>query len=200
VGDRKRLTRRQVGYRLGCSTATVQAFERKGQLTPEREAGSRRVWFDADQVERVRRTWKPQRTKRAAVANEIGERNARGKLAGPIFRLFGEHRSLREIVAELDVDPTLVRQLYEEWCVGLESGCTPDALARQVEREASEQRRADRAREQESWREHLRRVKRIEAQATVDAAEASARVMARAKRREEHRERLARLLGEKKAG
>ena len=45
-----------------------------------------------------------------------------GRLASRVFYLFDHGRELREIVQELEVPPSVVRELWHEWLVGLEDG------------------------------------------------------------------------------
>jgi hypothetical protein len=45
-----------------------------------------------------------------------------GRIAARVFYLFDHGRELREIVEELDVPPSVVRDLWHEWLIGLEDG------------------------------------------------------------------------------
>lgn len=45
-----------------------------------------------------------------------------GRVAARVFYLFDHGRELREIVEELEVPPSVVRDLWHEWLVDLEDG------------------------------------------------------------------------------
>lgn len=176
----RELTRRQVCYRLGCSIATVQAFEKSGQLHPRREeTGRGRLYFSVEEVEKLARTWKPKRTKQAPVDTLMANSNARGKIAGRAFRMFSDGKDLPDIVQELDADPIIVRQLFAEWRVSLRGKHAIDEERRKQERDAAEQKRKDRADSLQAYRDHQKELAQIAAKATVEAAKEAARIAAR---------------------
>jgi hypothetical protein len=72
-----------------------------------------------------------------------------GRVAARVFYLYDHGRELREIVQEVEIAPSVVRDLWHEWLVGLEDG--------EMDRRktASEERR--RRAEQEELRELERR-------------------------------------------
>jgi hypothetical protein len=119
-----RLTRAQVATRLGTSVSTVRRYE--GQtLHPEiDDAGVR--WFDSEEVAKVA----------SALANELGtgrrkprNRNEHiaaarsdGEIAAQVFERFEQRQSLAEIVVGVRIEPEKVRELFQQWCVGLTEG------------------------------------------------------------------------------
>lgn len=174
----REFTRRQICYRLGCSIATVQDFERKGLLHPRRDDKGK-LFFAQAEVEALARTWKPRRTKQAPVDTLMANSNARGKIAGRAFRMFSDGKDLPDIVIALDSDPILIRQLYDEWRVSLQGKLELDRQKRAAERDAAEQRRKDRADSLQAYREHQRELAEIQAKATIEAAKEAARIARR---------------------
>src|SRR5262249_17596284 len=72
-----------------------------------------------------------------------------GRLAARVFYLFDHGRELREIVEDLEVPPSVVRDLWHEWMIDLEDGEAERLKAAQGERR--------RRREEEELREFERR-------------------------------------------
>ena len=126
------LTRAQVAAELGYNSIfPVRKME--GQtLHPVREA---RGWvFDPAEVATLKAT----RTHRAPTGARLPE----GRVAARVFYLFDHEHELREIVQELEVPPTVVRELWHEWLIGLED-------AEMERRTTAEQERHRRAQEKE---------------------------------------------------
>ena len=126
------LTRAQVAAELGYrSIFPVRKMEGKA-LHPVREA---RGWvFDPAEVAALKAT----RTTRGPTGAPLPE----GRLAARVFHLFDHGRELREIVQELEVAPSIVRDLWHEWLVGLEDG-------EMERRKSADQERRRRAQEKE---------------------------------------------------
>ena len=105
------LTRVQVAAELGYrSIFPIRKMEGQ-ELHPVREA---RGWlFDPEEVAALKA--KRPVSKSAPLLPE-------GRLAARIFYLFDHGRELREIVQELEVPPSVVRELWHEWLIGLEDG------------------------------------------------------------------------------
>jgi hypothetical protein len=122
------LTRAQVAAELGYrSIFPIRKME--GQtLHPAREA---RGWvFDPAEVAALKAT----RTAQGPTATPLPE----GRLAARVFYLFDHGRELREIVEELEVAPSIVRDLWHEWLIGLEDG----EMDRRKNAEQEQRRRA----------------------------------------------------------
>ncbi len=126
------LTRAQVAAELGYrSIFPIRRME--GQtLHPVREA---RGWvFDPAEVAALKAT----RMAQAPGGAPLPE----GRLAARVFYLFDHGRELREIVQELEVAPSIVRDLWHEWLIGLEDG-------EMERRKNTDQERRRKAQEQE---------------------------------------------------
>jgi len=106
------LTRAQVAAELGYrSIFPIRKMEGR-KLHPVREA---RAWlFDPAEVAELKLT----RTTPRPAAPTMPE----GRIAARVFYLFDHGRELREIVEELEVPPSVVRDLWHEWLIGLEDG------------------------------------------------------------------------------
>jgi hypothetical protein len=110
------LTRVQVAKRLGISTSSVRRLE-WDQLHPAVDArGVHR--FDPAEVDRVAR---PHRSR---IGGAPGRKKSprRGRLAAEVFRMFGRHMTLAQIVVATKQPPALVRNLYREWSTSLDEG------------------------------------------------------------------------------
>ena len=108
-------------------------------LHPVREA---RGWvFDPAEVAAL----KAARTTQAPTGAPLPE----GRLAARVFYLFDHGRELREIVQELEVAPSIVRDLWHEWLIGLEDG--------EMERRTTAQQEKRRRTEEAQLRELERR-------------------------------------------
>lgn len=174
----REFTRRQVCYRLGCSIATVQEFERTGKLHPRRDDKGK-LFFSIQEVEKLAQTWKPRRTKQAPVDTLLANSNVRGKIAARAFRMFSDGKDLPDIVDALEADPIIIRQLYVEWKDSLAGRLEIEKKRRQAEREAVEQKRKDRADSLQAYRDHQKELAQIQAKATVEAAKEAAKIAAR---------------------
>jgi hypothetical protein len=132
------LTRAQVAAELGYrSIFPVRKMEGQS-LHPVRTA---RGWlFDPKEVAAL----KAQRP--------VGPANApmsEGRVAARVFRLFDKGYELREIVEELEIGPSLVRDLWHEWLIDLGEG--------EQNRQKSAQEERRRRAEEEQLRELDRR-------------------------------------------
>lgn len=126
-----RWTRHQVAEHLGVSIATVRRMEGR-ELHPEIEATGIRL-FDATEV----------RLLRAERGRPVPSRRDRaGAISAKVFGLFRSDADLREIVITAHVRPTVVRDLYDEWLVGLNDG---EQRRRAEKLEAGRRRERDRA-------------------------------------------------------
>jgi len=132
------LTRAQVAAELGYrSIFPIRKMEGK-ELRPVRDA---RGWlFDPAEVAALK------------AKRPLGKSPAplpEGRLAARVFFLFDHGRDLREIVEELEVPPSVVRNLWHEWLVGLEDG--------ELERRKNDDRERRRRAQEEEMRELERR-------------------------------------------
>jgi hypothetical protein len=133
------LTRAQVAAELGYRSIFPIRKMEGTKLHPVREA---RGWlFDPAEVAAL----KTARMATAPAAAPLSE----GRLAARVFYLFDHGRELREIVEELEVPPSVVRDLWHEWMIDLEDGEAERLKAAQGERR--------RRREEEELREIERR-------------------------------------------
>ena len=122
------LTRAQVAAELGYrSIFPIRKMEGQA-LHPVR--GARGWVFDPAEVAALKAT----RTAQAPSATPLPE----GRLAARVFYLFDHGRELREIVQELEVAPSIVRDLWHEWLIGLEDG----EIDRRKNAEQEQRRRA----------------------------------------------------------
>jgi DNA-binding transcriptional MerR regulator len=164
----RELRREEVSLRLGVSVATVQRLEKEGVLTPRRDG--RWLYFDAEQVARVKRTYRPRRTPREAVLRRLSQSNVRGKYIAKVFELLDSGiRDHRVIVRMTEADPLLVREAEEEWRLSFHAGraraAAERARARAEASEAAEQRRHERQMAQRRRMFHERELARIAARA-----------------------------------
>ena len=133
------LTRAQVAAELGYrSIFPIRKIEGT-KLHPARET---RGWvFDPAEVAAL---------KAARMApNPGGTPLSEGRLAARIFYLFDHGRELREIVEELEVPPSVVRDLWHEWLTELQDG--------EIERRKSAQDERRRRQDDKELREIERR-------------------------------------------
>jgi hypothetical protein len=122
------LKRAQVAAELGYrSIFPIRKMEGQA-LHPVRET---RGWvFDPAEVAALKAT----RTAQSPAGATLPE----GRLAARVFYLFDHGRELREIVQELEVPPSVVRDLWHEWLLGLEDG----EMGRRATAEQAQRRRA----------------------------------------------------------
>ena len=138
------LTRAQVAAELGYRSIFPIRKMEGTKLHPVREA---RGWvFDPAEVAELK-------TARMAAAPLPAAPLPEGRLAARVFYLFDHGRELREIVEELEVPPSVVRDLWHEWMIDLEDGEAERLKAAQGERrrrrEEEELRGIERLSEQE---------------------------------------------------
>lgn len=137
------LTRAQVAAELGYKSIFPVRKMEGTALHPARET---RGWmFDPAEVAALKAT----RTAPKPAAAPMSE----GRLAARIFHLFDHGRELREIVQELEVPPSVVRDLWHEWLTELQDGEIERRKSAQDERrrrqEDKELRQIERRSEQE---------------------------------------------------
>ncbi len=114
------LTRAQVAARLGVSVSTIRRYE-GDRLHPRVDEDDVR-WFDDKEVAALA----------ASLANEprVRRRNAEaspgthpsrspGEIAAEVFERLEQRQSLAEIVIGVRVEPSVVRELFEQWSLGL---------------------------------------------------------------------------------
>jgi hypothetical protein len=133
------LTRAQVAAELGYRSIFPVRKMEGTKLHPTRE---KRGWvFDPAEVATLKAT----RIAPGPAAPPMSE----GRLAARIFYLFDHGRELREIVEELEVPPSVVRDLWHEWLTELQDG--------EIERRKSAQDERRRRQEDKELREIERR-------------------------------------------
>jgi hypothetical protein len=119
-----RLTRGQVATRLGVSVSTVRRFEGT-RLHPTIDADDVR-WFDEKEIAALAAELvNDGRAKgKAAAAAPIAAVDARsaGELAALVFERLEQRQSLAEIVIGLRIAPSVARELFDQWCLGLTEG------------------------------------------------------------------------------
>jgi hypothetical protein len=116
------LTRAQVAERIGTSIATVRRLEGKG-LTPHvDDEGTHR--FHPKEVAALAASRANEATGREKIRNPIPvpEARTRGELAALVYERFEQRQSHAEIVIGLRVEPETVRELFDQWCLGLVEG------------------------------------------------------------------------------
>lgn len=137
-GERTEISRMEACRRIGCSVMQCQRWEKSGQIRLRRERvpsewgrGKERVWLNEKDVDTIRRTWKRQRlSKKKRVDELVIAQRKDGELAAlclPLFvrycvKGFDPRRVLALICAETKGHPSAVRNLYEEWILGLDGG------------------------------------------------------------------------------
>jgi hypothetical protein len=126
------LTRSQAAAELGYRSIFPVRKMEGTKLHPVR--GVRGWLFDPTEVAAL----KAARAAESTAATPLSE----GRLAARVFHLFDHGSELREIVQELEVPPRVVRDLWQEWLIGLEDGESD-------RRRNAEQQRRQRAQEQE---------------------------------------------------
>lgn len=178
---RAELSRRQVSFRLGCSQMQVIRFEQQGKLHPRRErpTGYSRVWYSLEEVQKLDASWVRRKNKPEAIELQMANTNARGKLAARAFKMFRDGRALADVVIELEIDPILARQFWEEYQLSFEDKRRLQETRAREERDRAEQRRKDRADSLRQYREHQEHLAEIAKKATIEAAKEAARIAAR---------------------
>lgn len=120
-----RLTRAQVAARVGVSPSTVRRYEGT-RLHPDVDENDVR-WFDVKQVTALAaalanepRTRKPRNANVLATTSE--PLRTPGELAALVFERLEQRQSMAEIVVGLRVEPKTVRDLFDQWSLGLTEG------------------------------------------------------------------------------
>ncbi len=116
------LTRAQVAVRLGVSVSTVRRYE-GDRLHPRVDADDVR-WFDDKEVAVLAATLanEPRAVRRRNAEPSPGTHPASrpsGEIAAEVFERFEQRQSLAEIVIGVRVEPSVVRELFEQWSLGL---------------------------------------------------------------------------------
>ena len=132
AGNTGWLTRAHVAAELGYRSIFPIRKMEGTKLHPVRDA---RGWlFDLAEVAAL----KTARMAAAPAAAPLSE----GRMAARVFYLFDHGRELREIVQELEAPPSVVRDLWHEWLIGLED-------SEMDRRKSAQEERRRRAQEQE---------------------------------------------------
>ena len=113
------LSRAQVAERIGASVATVRRYE--GTLLHPHidKDGTHR--FDPKEVIALAASRANQALDRGAIRNEkpVPEIRTRGEIAALVFERFEQRQSHAEIVIGLRIEPEVVGELFEQYCMGL---------------------------------------------------------------------------------
>ncbi len=125
VVPKKELTRAQVAARLDVSISTVRRYEGE-RLHPRVDEDAVR-WFDEKEVASLAAalTNEPRVVRRRNALSTLGARGAQrsaGEVAAEVFERLEQRQSLAEIVIGVRVEPSVVRDLYEQWSLGLVEG------------------------------------------------------------------------------
>jgi excisionase family DNA binding protein len=158
VRESTETTREHAAEWLGVSIGTVQKLEREGKIRTRKEG--KRVYLRAEDVQRARLEWKPQRARRV-IRNQATVNLVRGQAAVACYPCFDQGMSINDVVLRTGVDPVLVRQLYEEWGVSFEEGRARRAAEIEQRRQDRIQRQHDkemRLREYRKWQTELARI------------------------------------------
>lgn len=119
------LTRAQVAARLGVSVSTVRRYE-GDRLHPH--VGEDEVrWFDDKEVAALAATLanESRPVRRRNLEPGLSGRPASrspGEIAAEVFERLEQRQSLAEIVIGAQVEPSVVRELFEQWSLGLVEG------------------------------------------------------------------------------
>jgi hypothetical protein len=125
VVPKKELTRAQVAARLDVSVSTVRRYEGE-RLHPRVDEDDVR-WFDEKEVAALAAalTNEPRVIRRRNAESAPGARGAQrtaGEIAAEVFERLEQRQSLAEIVIGVRVEPSVVRELFEQWSFGLVEG------------------------------------------------------------------------------
>jgi hypothetical protein len=113
------LTRSQVAERIGTSIATVRRLEGNG-LTPQIDPnGTHR--FQPKEVTALAASRANDAIGRNKIRNvkPAAEVRTRGEVAALVYERFEQRQSQAEIVIGLRIEPETVRELFDQWCLGL---------------------------------------------------------------------------------
>lgn len=125
VVPKKELTRAQVAARLDVSISSVRRYEGE-RLHPRVDEDDVR-WFDEKEVAALAATLanEPRVLRRRNAEPGPGARAAQrspGEIAAQVFERLEQRQSLPEIVIGVRIEPSVVRELFEQWCLGLVEG------------------------------------------------------------------------------
>lgn len=118
--NRERLSRGQVAERIGASVATVRRYE-GNELSPQVDEHGVH-WFDVKQVTALASKRANEALVRGRIRNVPAakpEERTKGEIAALVFERFEQRQSQAEIVIGVRVEPEVVHQLFDDWCVGL---------------------------------------------------------------------------------
>lgn len=141
-------------------------------LNPIRING--RVYYEQESVMAHRRTWVRRRVKMKPRKTTIVEKVTRGKWASTCFALFSQGKTLAQIVAETAIDPSIVREFWREYKIGLEQGERLRQAREQEEKDEKELRALRRADAKREWLETKMRIAREEARNEKTASQSRA--------------------------
>jgi transcriptional regulator with XRE-family HTH domain len=122
-GDLTRLSRAQVGDRLGISVSTVRRYE-GSRLHPQIAADGVH-WFDASEVAAFAAELANEPRMLRRLRNAAGGSTAKpaartaDELAAQVFERLEQRHTLAEIVIGVRMAPERVRELHVQWCQGL---------------------------------------------------------------------------------
>jgi hypothetical protein len=113
------LSRAQVAARIGASVATVRRY--KGTLLHPVVGKDGTHRFDPKEVTALAASRANQALDRGAIRNEKPDPDARtrGEVAALVFERFEQRQSHAEIVIGLRIEPEVVGELFEQYCLGL---------------------------------------------------------------------------------
>ena len=115
----KLMTRAQVAERIGASVATVRRYE--GTLLHPRVGDDGTHRFDPAEVTALAASRANQALDRGTIRNAkpAPDARTRGEIAALVFERFEQRQSHAEIVIGLRIEPELVGDLFEQYCLGL---------------------------------------------------------------------------------
>ncbi len=123
------LSRDEAAAHLGVHSRTIRRwYEEADILHPERDERGR-VWFDPEEVERVARERRGADVETRDAETALDE----GEVAARMFAIFNAGRGPREVVVELRLPPTKVKEVFDQW-VALEGGLLiPESIRRHLD-------------------------------------------------------------------
>ena len=114
-----RLSRADAAARLGVSVATIRRYE-GSRLHPTVDSSGAH-WFSAKEVTALAASRANQALDRGQIRNTppAPDARTRGEIAALVFERFEQRQSHAEIVIGLRVEPELVGELFDQYCLGL---------------------------------------------------------------------------------
>jgi hypothetical protein len=111
-----------VAERIGASVATVRRYEGTLLHPHVDQDGTHR--FDPAEVTALAASRANQALDRGTIrsAKPAPDSRTRGEMAALVFERFEQRQSHAEIVIGLRVEPEVVRELFDQWCLGLTEG------------------------------------------------------------------------------